>query len=234
MKINHITHRSARIKTPLTLALCPDFHNGNVDALLRAVRGVDAILIAGDLVDRHDCRGNGYDRALRILAEATKIAPTFYSVGNHERLLPARAKYWPYVEKSGVTVLDNRFTEFGGVVIGGLSSRRGGPDAAWLAGMAARPEFRLLLCHHPEYYPAHVAPHGIDLTLAGHAHGGQVRIFGQGLFAPGQGILPKLTSGYYFGDRLLVSRGVTNGSWAPRLFCGTELIILHLEGLNHA
>jgi len=99
--------------------------------------------------------------------------------------------------------------------------------------MAAQPGFRLLMCHHSEYFRKHVAPFDIDLTVSGHAHGGQVRIGRQGLYAPGQGILPRWTSGFYFSDRLLVSRGLTNATWAPRINCGCELILLHLEA-QHA
>lgn len=234
LEINYITVRSPRIKSPLNLAICPDFHNGDFEVLRPALKGVDAILVVGDLVDRHDHRTNGYDNAVRLLNEAPDIAPVFYSIGNHERKLPALAEYWPHVENSRVTVLDDRFVEFGGIVLGGLSSCEGGPNASWLSDMAAREEFRLLMCHHPEYFRRHVASYDIDLTIAGHAHGGQVRIGKQGLYSPGQGILPRLTSGFYFGDRLLVSRGVTNATWAPRINCGCEVIILHLEGIADA
>ena len=103
-----------------------------------------------------------------------------------------------------------------------------------LPEMARRPEFRLLMCHHPEYFARHIALHDIDLTVAGHCHGGQVRIGHQGLYAPGQGILPRLTSGFYFDGRLLVSRGVTNATWAPRINCACEVIMLHLEVSFHA
>ncbi len=229
MQVNHITVKSGKISTPLTLALCPDFHNGDWDAFRPFLTGVDAIMIAGDLVNRHDRHGNGYDRALRFLEQAPRIAPTFYSMGNHEWMLPDYETYWPIAKKQDVTILEDCCVTFGGIVIGGLSSRENGPDTAWLAEMAARPEFRLLLCHHPEYFAPHVAPYDIDLTLAGHAHGGQVRIGKQGLFSPGQGILPKLTSGFYFDGRLLVSRGMTNATWAPRVFCSTEIILLHLQ-----
>ena len=78
------------------------------------------------------------------------------------------------------------------------------PSARWLPDMAARGEFRLLMCHHPEYFARHIAPHDIDLTVAGHCHGGQVRIGHQGLYAPGQGILPKLTSGFYLDRKSVV------------------------------
>ena len=234
LEINHITVRSAKITHPLTFAFCPDFHNGDVELVLSACQGADAILIAGDLVDRHDHRTNGFDNAVRFLHEAPDVAPVFYSIGNHERKLRNLTDYWPHVERSRVTVLDDRFVEFGGIVIGGLSSRKGGPDTAWLPELANRPEYRLLMCHHPEYFRRCIAPFDIDLTLAGHAHGGQVRIGKQGVYSPGQGLLPRLTSGFYDDGRLLVSRGVTNATWAPRINCGCEVIMLHLEGASHA
>lgn len=234
LEINHITVRSAKIAQPLTFAVCPDFHNGDVELVLSACQGADAILIAGDLVDRHDHRTNGFDNAVRFLTKAPEVAPTFYSIGNHECKLRNLTDYWPHVERSRVTVLDDCFVKFGGIVIGGLSSRKGGPDTAWLPEMANRPEFRLLMCHHPEYFRRCIAPFDIDLTLAGHAHGGQVRIGKQGVYSPGQGLLPRLTSGFYDDDRLLVSRGVTNATWAPRINCECEVIMLHLEGSSHA
>ena len=227
-EINHITVRSARIRQPLTLAVVADLHDGFYEDALPAMEGCDAILIVGDLVDRHS---GGYQRGMRFLQVAPEIAPTFYAIGNHERRHPLRSEFWPQVERSRATLLDDRFVEFGGVVLGGLSSRQDAKaGCGFLKAMAARPEFRLLMCHHPEYFARHVRPHDIDLTLAGHAHGGQVRLGKQGLYAPGQGLLPKLTSGFYEGGRLLVSRGMTNATWAPRIRCRCELIILHLEG----
>ena len=85
----------------------------------------------------------------------------------------------------------------------------------------------ILLCHHPEYYDRYIRAFSVDLTLAGHAHGGQWRLFGQGLFAPGQGLFPRYTSGLYE-DRLLVSRGMANvPKWIPRINNRPELILLH-------
>ena len=123
MTINHITVRSPRITQPLTLALCPDFHNGDANSVLTVCKGVDAILIIGDLVDRHARRNNGYDNAVEFLCRAPEVAPTFYSIGNHERKFPRLAEYWPHVESSRVTVLDDRFVAFQGIILGGLSSR---------------------------------------------------------------------------------------------------------------
>ena len=67
----------------------------------------------------------------------------------------------------------------------------------------------------------------IDLTLSGHAHGGQWRVFGRGVFAPGQGILPKYTSGMHE-NRFIVSRGLANNAFVPRLFNSTELIFIEV------
>lgn len=227
-EVNHITVRSGRIGYPLTLAVVSDLHDGPFADVLPYLTGCDAILIAGDLVDRHS---GGYEQAMRFLQAAPDIAPTFYAIGNHERRHPHLAEYWSHVESSRVTVLDDRFVPFGGIVIGGLtSSKDTRAEHAFVAEMAKRPEFRLLMCHHPEYFARHIRPHDIDLTLSGHAHGGQVRLGRQGIYAPGQGLFPKLTSGFYEGGRLLVSRGMTNATWAPRWNCGCELIILHLEG----
>ncbi|MBQ7138322.1 MAG: metallophosphoesterase [Clostridia bacterium] len=240
MQINHITVHSPKITHPLTLAVCPDFHNGKAGPVLTACQGVDAILIVGDLVDRHDHCNQGYHNAVRFLNEAPDVAPTFYSIGNHERLLLRRAEYWPHVERSRVIVLDDRFVEFSDIVLGGLSSIGAGKEkkmhpqllegkTPFLRAMSEQEGFKLLMCHHPEYFQQHIAPFDIDLTLAGHAHGGQVRIGKQGIYSPGQWLFPKLTSGFYYQDRLLVSRGVTNATWAPRINCACEIIMLHLE-----
>ncbi len=229
-QVNHITVRSARIHAPLSLAVVADLHDGPFEDALLHLAGCDAILILGDLVDRHL---KGYARGLRFLDAVQGIAPTFYAIGNHEWKHPKRAEYWPRVEKSRAVLLDDRYVEFGGILLGGLSSR---PDPQepipFVADMAKRSEFRLLMCHHPEYYQRHVQPHDIDLTLAGHAHGGQVRVGNQGIYSPGQGLFPRLTSGFYDNGRLLVSRGMTNATWAPRINCPCELIILHLEAEN--
>lgn len=230
LRITEYTVCSPRVTQPLTLALVTDLHNGDYREALPALRKADGILIVGDLVNRHR---KGYTYAASFLREAPQIAPTFYSIGNHEWKFPQRAEYWPLAEASSVTVLDNRFVSFRGVTLGGLSSApREKLDASFLQDMAQAPGFRLLMCHHPELYQPLVSGHDIDLTVSGHAHGGQVQLFGQGLFAPGQGILPKWTHGFYFDQRLLVSRGMTNSAWAPRIANPCELILLHLKGTD--
>lgn len=226
-QINRVVVRSGAITRPMTLALVADLHNAPYEDVLPTLRTADAILILGDLVNRHR---SGYGYAAKFLRDAPQCAPTFYAIGNHEWKFPQREEYWPLVEQSDVTVLDNRFIDFQGIILGGLSSApKGSVDGSFLMKMAAQKGFKLLMCHHPEMFASYVRHLAIDLTVSGHAHGGQIELFGHGLYSPGQGILPKLTHGFYEDGRLLVSRGMTNSSRAPRWRNPCELILLTLE-----
>lgn len=227
-QVTEVTVSSEKIVEPLTLAVVSDLHNGEYQDVLPVLGRVDAILIVGDLVDRHR---DGYEKAVRFLQDAPELAPTFYAIGNHERRFRKLRAYWPQVERSRVTVLDNCYTPFRGILLGGLSSAgRGEVDTDFLSGADEAPWFKLLMCHHPEYFKRYVSEHDVDLTVAGHAHGGQVQILGRGLYSPDQGLLPRWTHGFYFGGRLLVSRGMTNSAGLPRVNNPCELILLKLQG----
>lgn len=185
---------------------------------------------------------------LPFLEVCAQIAPTYLSLGNHEQWLDDQDL--ESIRKTGTVILDNEWMERDGFVIGGLTSgyctdyRRfraglpaGGerypedlcqpekthlPDTTWLKDFVAVPGRHLLICHHPEYFP--LIPEDI-LVLAGHAHGGQWRLFGHGVFAPGQGFWPKYTKGVYEG-RLVVSAGLSNTARIPRFFNPTEVVYL--------
>lgn len=101
------------------------------------------------------------------------------------------------------------------------------PDDDWLMEFAAAPGFHILLSHHPEY--RRLVPKEVELTLSGHAHGGQWRVFGHGVFAPGQGVWPKLTKGVYDG-RQVVSAGLANTAPVPRFFNPVEVV--YVRGAN--
>lgn len=107
------------------------------------------------------------------------------------------------------------------------------PDLDFLEAFSNQPGCKLLLCHHPEYWPK-IQAYPIALTLSGHAHGGQIRLpftKGRGLYAPGQGFFPRFSGGLYEGSRgkLLVSRGLSNTARPlPRLGNPTELVYIRL------
>ena len=222
------TLRTPRTERTLRFAVAPDLHSDEFEDVLEDFSRCDAVLIPGDLVDRH--RRNNTN-AYRFLEIVPQIVPVFYSIGNHELKFRHREEYLEKVRESRVTLLDNESINFHGVRIGGLSSTKREPDLKFLDCFAAEEGYRLLLCHHPEVYRDYVAGKEIDLTLCGHAHGGQIQIGGQGLYSPGQGLFPKLTHGLYDGGKMLISRGMTNAAKPriPRIGNPCELIILNLE-----
>ena len=223
------TIRSPRIPERLLLAVAPDIHSSPYRDVLDTFAKCDAVLIPGDLVDRHR-RDNSL--AMRFLEEVPGVAPVFYSMGSHEVKIRNAAIYMDLAEKNGVTLLRDEGTLFRGIRLGGLSSRRSGPpDLEFLDRFETEPEFRLLLCHQPEVWRDWVKGRNIDFTVCGHAHGGQIQLFGRGLFAPGQGIFPRLTHGIHDGGRMMISRGMTNAAKprVPRICNPCELILLELE-----
>lgn len=243
------TYPIAGAAQPLRAALVADFHNGDPAPLLEALRALspDVILVAGDTV--HDA--DRADRGLALLRSLITVAPVFCSLGNHEwRCEDIEAR----IRKTGVRLLDNTYARLGGFVIGGLSSgyrgkkqgrlkRTPAPDADWLDGFCAEEGTHILLCHHPEYYLPYLVNKRIELVLAGHAHGGQWSLGRQGVFAPGQGILPRFTAGAYRGRKgvkgalqmaageplLIVSRGLANEVKIPRWGNPEEIVILEFS-----
>lgn len=194
-----------------------DLHGAPYEDILSMLAGVDMIAVTGDLVDQADLH---YDwkykqRALNgyaFLSEAAKTAPTYYSLGNHEGC-PTK-DFVKHVKATGAVLLDNRMVSDDRLQIAGLSTEN--PDLRMLRRFARLDGYKVLLCHNPEYYPQYMCGLGIDLILSGHAHGGQIQVFGRGLYAPGQGWFPKLTHGVYDG-RLVVNRGATNTVRVPRI-----------------
>lgn len=86
----------------------------------------------------------------------------------------------------------------------------------------------VLLAHEPQFIHEY-SSFGFDIIFSGHAHGGQIRLPGiGGLFSPGQGIFPKLTSGVHLaGDgNMVISRGLGNSSFPLRVFNRPEIVVV--------
>ena len=166
------------------------------------------------------------ENAYQFLREAGKIAPVFLSPGNHEW-------YWlpedlEIMKETETRLLDNKDCE---VEIKGISVRIGGlsteADFEWLESFCGKDGYKILLCHHPEYYDPYLKDRNINLILSGHAHGGQIRIRNQGIYAPGQGLFPKYTKGIYDG-KLIVTTGAANTASVPRWGNPCEVVMIQI------
>jgi predicted MPP superfamily phosphohydrolase len=225
----------------LDIALVTDLHSCPHEDLVERLRAAspDIILLGGDIMENEELADESMP-GYAFLRSCAAIAPTYYSLGNHETIgsnkkstqfvLGVPEDVGTRIAKTGVTLLHNESVLADGVRIcglaSGLSKKGNHPNEAVLAEFANAKEFRILLCHHPEYYEPYIRKTNIDLTVCGHAHGGQWRIFGRGVFAPGQGIFPKYTSGV-IDNRCVISRGVGDHTVIPRIANPRELIIIH-------
>ena len=250
MKLKKYLLSSQKIQNDIRICLISDLHSKNPRKCLNALAKIkpNFILCAGDILERLDGyrdaeNQNGFD----FLNAAQKIAPTYYSYGNHElyggsgekRKLPVTnrkitAENEKKLKMSGVCILDDEYTDIGGICIGGLSSGLADfsdniPNLDFARGFADASGYKILLCHHPEYYRAYLSGLDIDLVLSGHAHGGQWRIFGRGVYAPNQGLFPKYTSGIHYG-RHIISTGVSNSVFPiPRIFNPKEIVYIEIK-----
>ncbi len=246
MKIKVTQHRIASAKAPCRrVALVSDLHGEPHERLLELLTAErpDLILIPGDLME-DDCIEDETATGYAFLKSCAALAPTYYALGNHEIGCHhsgnpfAKSKLTPKplsktvrvrIAATGAVLLDNAYVREGELGICGLTSglngKKSAPDEALLAEFAGQPGFRILLCHHPEYYAPYIQKTDIDLIVCGHAHGGQWRVFGRGIYAPGQGLFPKYTAGVIDG-RCVISRGLGNHTHIPRIFNPRELVMI--------
>ena len=216
----------------LRIALLADLHRGPAEGAVSILQNdpPDLILIAGDLYESEP--RNPYDgrAALTLLSGLPRGVPVFYCRGNHDH--SPHPEIDQALASAGVVELDSTYRVLeNGITVGGLRSALysgGVPDLRFLSEFAALPGYKILISHHPEYYPKYIRSLPIDLTVAGHAHGGQWAICRHGLFAPGQGLFPRYTAGVYEG-RLAVSRGLANDVPVPRIGTPCEIVYLTLE-----
>ncbi len=91
--------------------------------------------------------------------------------------------------------------------------------------------YTLLLSHRPELFDVYSGC-GVDLVLAGHAHGGQFRLpLVGGLIAPNQGLFPRYDAGLYTsgGTSMVVSRGLGNSVIPLRFNNRPEVVLVQME-----
>ena len=95
--------------------------------------------------------------------------------------------------------------------------------------------FTVLLLHSPLYLDE-AAEWGADLTLAGHFHGGTIRLFGRGLMTPQyQFFYPRCQGMFSFGEKKgIVSAGLGTHSVNVRLFDRPEAVLVTLKQEDEA
>ncbi len=253
LELNAVTVSSADIPASFSgyrIAHVSDLHNAemgenNADLLdlLRECEP-DMIAITGDIIDS---RRTNTGVALDFVREAVKIAPCYYTNGNHEsRVWNEYKAFEAELREIGVNVLRNETVELEAngekITLLGLDDpsfatydERNVGDPNMLTSLittalSGNDYYVVLMAHRPEFFEVYESC-GVDLVLSGHAHGGQIRLpFIGGLFSPGQGFFPKYTSGLYTKNEtnMVVSRGIGNSRFPFRVANRPEVVLVEL------
>ncbi len=221
----HITLPS--VSASARLALISDLHDCPSAAVLSALETLhpQAILIAGDHMTAFREKPM---HGVHFLREAIKICPVFYGLGNHEACLTEHD--YAQIRSTGVHLLVNdsvRFREYRIGAIGAIPQRL--PEyLSFVKRFSEEDGIKILISHRPEWYMPYLRQYPIPVIVSGHAHGGQIRLLGQPVFSPGQGLFPKYAQGVHEG-RLIVSRGLGNHTVIPRLWNAPELCMITID-----
>lgn len=249
--------KDKRIKKKCRAVVVADLHNKRFgkdnDHLLKAIEecNPDFILIPGDIPTAKP--GKKLEIAISFMRELAAKYPIYYANGNHEqrmRLYPETygdmyETYTKSLEEMGVHLLVNEhlpLEEYGICVYGAEIDRyyytRFGikpMDDDYIEEILGKPQeslYNILLAHNPDYFPNYVKWSG-DLALAGHVHGGVIRIpfWGRGMLSPNVRFFPKYDGGAFTEGKttMLVSRGLGIHTIPFRLFDPGEVLVLDFE-----
>ncbi len=225
------------------IAHVSDFHNDKKlgEKLVCAIKksSPDIIVITGDLIDS---RKTNTVVAINFISKITEIAPIYYVVGNHESRISEYKSFEKDLLSLGVKVLRNKKEEIlrnnDKLIIAGVDDPnfdKTSKNEAYvmdktLQSLDLTDDFNIVLSHRPELFEVY-ATHKADVVFCGHAHGGQFRVFGRGLYAPQQGFFPRFTSSIHkkSSTNMVVSKGIGNSAFPFRFNNRPELVVVTIK-----
>jgi len=205
------------------------------ETLLAAVEkeAPDMIALCGDIMDRDD---TSLDNVEALLAGIMKIAPVYAIPGNHEMgNISLFAQLIAMYEAYGVVYMDGQSMEItrgeASITINSGRLRMGGIGPGWITAVPAADEnaYNILLYHFGDAFNT-VSRCGHDLVLAGHTHGGLVRLFGKGMFNTNGSLFVQYDKGLFRenGSTMVLSSGLGDSGF-PRFYNRRELVTVILE-----
>lgn len=236
--------QSDKLTAGIRIALLCDLHSceygeGNF-TLIEEIRHrqPDLIIMAGDMVNDDD---TDIDGILHLCENLKRIAPVCYILGNHEGTLM-------YSRNGNEIPLDTSLFQIGvdviysgseilaikgnRVAVGAFSvpaAEAGRLDAESIQAFEAADAFKIAVSHYPSIFYEHLYGIDADMALAGHYHGGQIRLpWLGGLYHADDGFFPRYSGGEYtlLKATLFVSRGLGNHGRMPRVNNRPELVII--------
>ena len=239
ISVEKITVPLAGLRGEFKLAMISDLHYGGHRAPLTILAETmqtlhpDAVAIVGDLLSDL----SGLDQVESLL-KAMNL-PCFVVPGNWEHYLD-----WPgweqqdfYRRLGAEYLLNSHSAELSdsGIQLAGIDDPFVGLDDLESAIKGFNPNRPLVLLSHSPRIAKRAAKAGVDITLCGHTHGGQIRIPGIGAL-----IVPPGSDGYEMGMYsvgkmpLYVNRGIGTCMVPARFLCPPEITLFSFvpEGLG--
>ncbi len=234
IQVNHyVIH--GNVTSPLKIADLSDLHTRGMGRPERKVLAIlarekpDVILITGDSLA--DPFGK-YAACMKVYKRLSALNPplgVWFVHGNWEVIRPVRHER-EFYRDAGINLLVNQNHELRpGVWLIGLDDASvGRPDLAEAMQGVPDDAYKIAMFHSPIFFE--VIAGKVNLALAGHTHGGQVRIpFVKPTWLPvGSG--PYLEGWYEEkNSRMYVNRGVGMSNIPVRFLCRPEVAFITLE-----
>ena len=248
---------SANVNNKIRIVHLSDLHSkefGKDNKRLKKIilkQKPNIVVTTGDMIDSNLRK---MDEIINFLAELNKEVYVVYIPGNNEMRTEKINEILYKINLNEVIVLDNKIKEINinnnKIFILGLVENRIDEGESFYEKANSRYFYnksnllfyeleskngiKIILSHYPETFAAigeeSYNKYNFNIMFSGHAHGGQFILpFIGGLFAPGQGILPK----YYRGihgekNKLIISRGLGTSGFPIRLFKRPEVIVVDI------
>lgn len=255
----------ANISSPIRIVHLSDLHNAefgdNNSKLIKKVaeQKPDVIFMTGDMLNEDE---ENVEIVIHLVKELSKIAPVYYSYGNHETTWEKnfRKDLHEILGAAGATVLECEYVDVeihGNVVrIGGYMGYWSQPHMMTNDSEQREKEYqffsdfrrndlpngeetcRLVLNHIPTSWLDwhYINTYDTGIVFSGHYHGGIIRvpIIDQGVAAPYVGWWPPYTKGVFVGEKstCILSAGLGLYKRIPRLNNPPEIVVVELVPVN--
>lgn len=215
----------------------------------------DIVVITGDLVEGDN---KDFDVALNLIDELLKKYKVYHIIGNHEQksLIKKHKQlyktYFDKLYKKNIVNLDNektkvekdgKYINIYGLIIPleyypyffkNYENKNMKLEQDFInnkLGEINRDEYNILLAHTPFFFEDY-EKYGVDLVLAGHVHGGIIRLPKVGgLLSPNREFFPKYDFGKYIKNNttMLLSKGLGGSKVLIRFACKPEIVSITLK-----
>lgn len=240
-----------------TIVQLSDFHskgyNDTTGIIINEIEKInpDIIVMTGDMISWDV---ENIDELQSLIKSLITNYPIYYINGNHEELaeILKSKEYENFIndiKSLGVSVLKNTYIELirdgESINLYEIDIPLDGPTGLYVSSgqlddkyindkldEVDKNKFNILLAHNPLFIEEY-SEWGADLVLAGHMHGGIIRIpiIGIGIASPEKDYFPKYDAGEFkvANTTMIVNRGIGTSSSGLRVFNKPEISVITLK-----